>query len=154
VHANNDILYIKAYVDGVLRLYFDGIQQGTNISLHFDADELAKAKRQVDSARKDEQRAKQLTANYKQSLRPQKLFKGDTPPNSKNQQHGGSPITYVDGPPSATEHCRNFAKGVPCKVFNRGTGRCHLMHVQAPTPSPRANQQQSPSSSSSNRHTA
>jgi hypothetical protein len=143
IQANNDILYIKAYVDNVLRVYFDGIQRGTNVSLHFDSDTLAHAKRSVDTARKDDQRSKQLAANYKQSLKPQRLFGNDKSPNNKPKL-GESPITYVDGPPSPTEHCRNYAKGVPCKVINRGTGRCHLLHLQGPTPPAKANQQQQP----------
>jgi hypothetical protein len=82
VQANNDIHYIKAYTNSVLRLYFDGIQRGTNVSLQFDNNALAQAKRIIDTARKDDQRSKQLAHNYKQSLKPQRLFWNDKTPNT------------------------------------------------------------------------
>jgi hypothetical protein len=134
-------MLVKMYVDRVLRGFFDGISAGVNIKLDFDDQLLGRVKRELGNIRQEENRQKQLTTGFKEQRRRNHQQQGQQQQQQQYQQQR-APVSWIDGPPNYSEPCRNGQRGHPCKVFNRGTGKCQFGHLQQPQQQQAYQQQQ------------
>jgi hypothetical protein len=109
--ANKDIMVTKLYADTQLRLYLDGLHHSTRISLEFDSDLLSNAKRDIDEVRREDRKAQGSNADAKALAKQrQRDIKAGTP-------------GLATG-----EECRNYQRGLPCKVFDK-KGNCRFLHT-------------------------